>query len=279
MMILKSLIIVAIIFAYLPANAFMLMGNRAKTQLSTTNYVNDPNCQGVWYMNADGATDETDRSGNGNTLTVSTDDTIPQSATVPSGYSGYSRDFEYSDNDYMSRADASLVGLDINGENAKITLAAWVKLESVQASYTHMLISKTGSASTYQYYLGAVTDGSSNISFVGAVSPDGTSPDATESVTTTLNTYTTGTWYHVAFVSNNTDLRIYINGELACTAVNYSNGIFNSTADFQLGTYSAAWGMLDGLLDEAIVLDRALSASEIKDLYTNGITGGKGLSD
>lgn len=276
MMVLKTLLIAALLFASLPANAFMLMGARAAT---TTNYADDPNCQGAWFMNADGATDETDRSGNGNDLTVSTDDTIPRSATVPSGYSGYSRDFEYGDNDYMSRANANLVGLNINGANAKITLAAWVKLESVQASYTHMLISKTGSASTYQYYLGAVTDGSSNISFIGAVSPDGTSPDATESVTTTLNTYTTGTWYHVAFVSNDSQLLIYVNGALACTPVNYSNGIFNSTAAFQLGTYSAAWGMLDGLLDDAIVLDRALSASEIKDLYTNGITGGKGLSD
>ena len=116
---------------------------------ATINYVNDVNCQGAWYMNADGSTEETDRSGNGNTLTVSTDDTIPQSATVPSGYSGYSRDFELSDGDYMYRADASLTGLDINGANAKITIAAWVKLESAaSADYVYTIVGKSNASST-----------------------------------------------------------------------------------------------------------------------------------
>lgn len=279
MMVLKTLLIAALLLVtYDPAYSFMLMGNRAK---STTNYVNDPNCQGAWYMNADGSTDETDRSGNGNTLTVSTDDTIPQSATVPSGYSGYSRDFEAGDGDYMYRADASLTGLDINGTDAKITIAAWVKFESAGvADYTYTIVGKSNATSTtYQYYLGASTDASKNISFTGGVSPDGTSPNATESVYTTLNTYTTGIWYHVAFVSDDTDLRIYVNGVLACTPINYSNGIFNADADFRVATLSTTWGGFDGLIDEVIVFDRALSESEILGLYTNGISGNKGGSD
>lgn len=264
-----------------PVSAYMNPYIAGSNYGEGTAFIDDPNCQGAWFMNADGSTDETDRSGQGNDLTVSMSDTIPRSATVPSGYLGYSRDFESGDGDYMYRADASLTGLDINGANAKITIAAWVKLESAGlADYTYTIVSKSNATSTtYQFYMGASTDSSKNISFVGAVSPDGTNPSGSELVLTTLNTYATGTWYHVAFVSDDTDLRIYIDGTLACTPVSYANGIFNSAADFRIATLSTGWGRLDGLIDEVIVFDRALSAAEILDIYTNGITGGKGGSD
>jgi len=73
------------------------------TASGATNYALDANCMGAWRMNS--STNETDVSGEGGTLIVASG-TIPTSATVPSGYSGDSRDFESADTEYLSHASS-----------------------------------------------------------------------------------------------------------------------------------------------------------------------------
>ncbi len=74
--------------------------------------------------------------------------------------------------------------------------------------------------------------------------------------------FSTGTWYHLAAVYNGSQLRVYVNGELAATkdagrTIDLSNG-------FHIG-YSANGRLLDGAISEARVWTRALTQAEINN--------------
>lgn len=244
---------------------------------ATTNYCNDANAVGCWYMNgglsANGDT-EVDRTSAGNDLAETSGD-IPNSTDVPSGYSGKSRDFEAGDSEYLTIADGT--ELDINGENAKLTLATWVKAEATSGANEYGIISKYAvTGNQRQYLLEIVATGTNVFKFTCGISADGIN---TTNVSSTTTNYAAGTWYHVACVANDTDIRVYVNGSLDSTPGAHTTGIYNSSAVFLLGSLITAGYYFDGLIDEAIVLSRDLSATEISNIYSNGITGNKGGSD
>lgn len=252
------------------SSARMVIGSGSS---AVVDYTQDANCQGAWYMNgATGAT-ETDRSGNGNTLSDA--GTIPSSSTVPTGYVGKSKDFTSASAHALGRADGSLVGLDINGASAKVSVVFWMKIDAIANGATLVPISKYAtSTSQRQYTVRAVATATSKFKITGVVSPDGT---ATGAVDSTKTDYDIATWYHIAFVDNNTDLRIYVDGSLNCTPVAYTSGLFNGNASFYIGRMEGTY--YDGLIDEVAVFDRELSSAEVLDIYTNGISGNKGGSD
>lgn len=253
------------------------MGAQTQVRFSTvpfetggTNYTQDANCKGAWYMNC--ADNETDRSGESTDLTETSGD-IPTSADVPSGYAGTSRDFELDDSEYLAIADGGV--LDINGADQSVSFCMWVKFETWAAS---VRIGGKKATSQVQYYFGT-TGAVPNVYFQFAVSADGT---AEASAYNSGLSISTGTWYHLAGVYNDTDVRLYVNGELSSSANNptaHTGGIFNGSAEFRIGATPTPSGYFDGLLDEVIVFNRALSAAEILDIYTNGISGNKGGSD
>jgi len=232
-----------------------------------TDYTSDANCQGAWFMNCSG--NETDRSGNGNTLTE-TSGTIPTSATVPSGYSGTSRDFELGDTECLLRTDGDSVGLDINGADAKVSVVAWVKAEDIANASWYSIACKW----TNQYYLGLVGTGSGTFKVAGGV----VGGAGQKLVYSTGTAYAAGTWYHVAFVFNDVDLRVYTNGSLDCTPLADTNGISDNASSFYIGS-SSTGSPFDGLIDEVAVFDRELSSTEVAEIYTDGIDGTKGGND
>lgn len=240
-----------------------------------TDYTQDANAMGAWYMNLGAGTAETDRTANGNNLAVSASDEIPRSSTVPTGYSGYSRDFERSEDDSMSIADGT--ELDINGADQPLTVAAWIKVESVDANDdgNQGIISKSGPAGYRQYILFIDYAAAGTFVLKGNISNDGTAATLAE----TSTTYSTGTWYHVAMVYNDTDIRLYVDGELAVAAVACTTGIFNAESTFKLGGFTESYGTFDGLIDEPLVLNRAASATEVANMAADGISGNKGGSD
>jgi len=237
---------------------------------SGIDYTQDANCMGAWYMNNNGG-DETDRSGEGETLTQASG-TIPTSATVPSGYSGTSRDFEAGDTEHLSHVDEG--STEINGANQAITLAAWVKLESLSADGVAISKWDTGSERQYRLYY---ESSDSKLYFV--LSDNGT--NETNCVSNTSFSGDTD-WHHIAAVYNDTDMRIYIDGSLDSNGADnpktYSAGIDNSTSQFRLGA-DINGNRLDGLLDEVAIFDRELSSTEISNLYNDGISGNKGGND
>lgn len=237
---------------------------------TTTDYSQDANCMGAWYMNGGASAngdDETDRSGEGQTLTETSGD-IPNSASVPSGYSGTSRDFEFGESEYLAGSTSG--SLDITGHTG-LTVAAWVKVEN-DTGPAH-IVSKWDNVATYrQYALRIIID--NNFEF--AVSNDGST---TVKVTATTK-FSTGTYQHVVGVHDpdNDELRIYVDGSSDATPQAHSTGIYAGNAAFSIGVENAQL-YYDGLMDEVIVFNRVLSPAEILEIYNNGISGNKGGND
>src|SRR5574337_683326 len=207
------------------------------------------NIQGKWKL-ASGIW--TDDSGNGNTLTAS--GSAPTAVAGFDGGANLAANFG-SGTPNLSITDAAQVGLDITGA---ITIAYRIKPGNLSVLKYH--IAKHGASGNYGY---AVYQNSSN-KFVFVLSNDGT---ALASVTSNT-AFTTGTWYLIVVVYDGVDLRIYVNNVLDCTPVAYTSGIVNNSAGFYIGASSVPGDNVTGtVFDDVAVWNRALSASEVDELY------------
>lgn len=209
------------------------------------------NCQGKWRLSNQVYTDG---SGNGYTLT---------SAGTPAAATGHAGDANGAANlnaasKYLYIADAVAANLDVTGN---ITLSACIKLNAVGSGLNHIIVAKLSAASgNYSYQL--LIDSNGNIT--ARLSPEGTS--VTNCIGTTV--LTTGTWYHIAFVYDGTDMRVYLNGSLDCTPVAYTSAIYNGNADFCVGIASdKASHTINGVIDDVAIWSRALSSTEVTALY------------
>ncbi|MFY0690217.1 MAG: BspA family leucine-rich repeat surface protein, partial [Cyclobacteriaceae bacterium] len=83
-------------------------------------------------------------------------------------------------------------------------------------------------------------------------------------------TYVLGEWIHVVGVRNGTGMDIYIDG---IESANFTSALsLTSNSDFVIGriTTDGSSNYFEGAIDDVKVFDRALSASEIQDLYYEG---------
>jgi len=243
-----------------------------------TDYTADANCMGAWYMNNNGG-DETDRSGKGETLTQN-GGTIPTDAGHPTSYSGTSRDFEASESETLYHADGG--STDINGADQAMSFCAWIKFEADPGADATIVNKYSTIGDNRQYKFRH--DHSSNAMYL-LMSGDGQDPAIIAIGTTDLADDTD--WHHVCFVYNDTDMRIYVDGSLDSNGADnpktYSAGIYNGSKEFSLGAEDSdgccPTSVFDGLMDEVIIFNRALSAAEVSDIMTNGIDGTNGGTD
>jgi len=240
---------------------------------SHTDYTQEASCMAAYYMNS-GDT-ETDRTGNGVTLSESVDDDIPTSATVPSGFSGTSRDFEDSDNEALYAtegvefADGEYV--DISGADAQITIVGWIRLESDPPS-DYLIVNKT---SQYKCYVESSTD------------PETLTCEIYHSVGTirkrvgTTDLWTgTPTYFHIAMTSDDVNMTIYVNGSADTDPVGHTQGIDNTANPFIIGASTTTGSSgFDGLIEEVAIFNTALSVAQIQELMTYGIDGDNGGND
>jgi hypothetical protein len=80
----------------------------------------------------------------------------------------------------------------------------------------------------------------------------------------------TSTWYFVGCVYDGSRLYNYVNGELKATSIIASGNITTTTYPLAIGATSngtAIQNVIQGIIDEVRIYNRALSASEIKVLY------------
>lgn len=236
-----------------------------------TNYALDANCMGAWRMNSSG--NETDISGEGGDLFVD-GGTIPTSVTVPSGYSGTSRDFEADDTEFLYHADG--LSTDISGANQSMSICAWIKAES-SGNNVSVVQKYTATDNNRQYRL-RTEGGDGSMKFF--LSSDGTS-----FVTATGTTNVTGgDWFDVCAVYDDTDIRIYVDGALDSNGADnpkaYTGGIYNGDGIFSIGAAGDdGTQYFDGRIDQVDIFDRGLSAAEVLDHYNDGMEGEKGGND
>jgi hypothetical protein len=94
-------------------------------------------------------------------------------------------------------------------------------------------------------------------------------------ISTPNNSITSGNWYHVVCVYDNTNMKIYLNGQLKDTYT-FTGGTGTSTPDKNMAIGARSFdstidGFFTGTLDDIRVYNRALTDEEILQLYQGGL--------
>ena len=232
--------------------------------VEATNWCNHANNQGCFLME-DSGTESNESINSSDGLTVSAADTIPQDTDRKFG--DYSRDFELGDAEYLTQGDS--LSTDISGANQSLSIVTWIKPES-EGSGFRVIVSKysTSSQRQYSFHHQSVAD---IMDFT--ISSNGTT--TTSALGATGLTANGTTWYHVAAVYNDTDMRIYIDGVLDSNGANnpkaYTSGINDGTAAFMVGNRASTAAPYDGLIDDVGIFDTALSSTDVNAIMNLGL--------
>ena len=136
------------------------------------------------------------------------------------------------------------------------TMSIWVNPLNVVAGGYQDIFSYYGDGPTIEK---AVGSGSLSIVHLGGI-------DFTANITLVDNK-----WQHVTFTRSGSTIVAYLNG--VQTAINSSfSATFSKTQTVRVGGSAASPYTFAGKLDEARIYNRALSASEVKQLYNAGVS-------
>ncbi len=201
---------------------------------------------GYWNFNEGTSTVALDYSGNRST------GTLVNSPIWSLGKLGGSLRFVNASSRYVDVGTPS--ALDIH---PPMTITAWVKRTSLGASHS---ILGHGSATGYAFYF----NGANKLSFGECIA----GPPTPDVISTTALTDTTS-WRFVSVVYDGANAAFYVDG-VADGAPAYSRTFTNSDALWLGGASGSACSYLQGSLDEVRIYNRALTATEIKNLYKAG---------
>ena len=142
---------------------------------------------------------------------------------------------------------------------ANLTVISWVKLNTLNQQWARFV----GKGWEEDFFFGTSSDSASKFAF----SVNGV---AVEDILISDATYTNdGTWYHVVGRYNGTNIAIFVNGQPSGSLAWTTNP---EDADYpvRIGARSGSDGLggyFEGTMDNVIIYNRALSASEIAWLY------------
>lgn len=210
---------------------------------------------GYWKEDEASNANAIDSSGNGTTLTDT--NTVARAG----GQFANGADFESTNSEYQFAADNA--SLSITGS---LTLAAWIKPESVTAATLFDIAGKWDGANEsyllaqFGTELRCYIDSSSNY------------------VETTNASLATATWYNTACVydSATSTVKIYVNGvqKTTTTTGTIPSSIGDDAGRFQIGaedSSTSAANFYDGIVDEIRVYSRTLSSADVINLYNFAI--------
>ncbi len=160
--------------------------------------------------------------------------------------------------DYASVPDDA--SLDITGE---ITMAAWVRPEKLGTQY---LIKKAINTTTNGYELSLSTNGGGTV-FVRF--NEATSGATFRIDSTSLYPTDGATWMHVAATSDGTTMSLYIDGVLEGSKAGPTS-IATNALNLGIGAQGNGVSPLQGSLDDVLLSNVAMSASEIAALADDG---------
>ncbi len=165
---------------------------------------------------------------------------------------------------FFSIADASQSGLDLSTE---LSFSLWTKLESAPGTQ-YQFINKHSQPNNECYFFGYRTASTPNLRLLVDKTGNGTVSDVL-GINTTLNN---AQWYHlvVTWTGSNKTAKFYIDGTQSGSDQVGTNvdTIFNSAAAFGIGTSLVE--DFDGMIDEVGVWSRALTSTEVSQLYNSG---------
>ena len=212
---------------------------------------------GLWtFDGSDIGTSILDRSGNGfNGYLVGSNNATSSSKTIGKLGQGF------------SFAGLNSGGIDL-GNNAALTpanftIAGWVNIASSTYNYNEIFSSDRDCCSVY--------NGLGLSIIAGKLS--GNIWNSTQYNITSTGSIPTSKWTHVAFTYNGTTKSLYINGVLDKSTAQTVNPGTPASFDTYIGSMGQSSGAvytLQGKLDDIRLYNRALSASEINQLYMMG---------
>lgn len=183
-----------------------------------------------------------------------------------------STDLESTSSQYWSIADASQTGLD----GGTMTIMTWFKAESLpSAGNTMTLVGKrngTGDQRSYYFYINNTAG-----TYTLGLQTDATGA-APIDVQSSSIAFTTATWWFVAVTYTSGTGAIAFYEKAGAGATNTAGtgtgrtSIFNSTSEFDIGRIADGASYFDGLIDEVMFFDAALSQATIdgiKDSCSN----------
>ena len=242
---------------------FYVAADRVGTYLETTigesayaNYEPDSNTVGFWHLD--------EQSGSGAYFKDSSDYRNHGSVGAGSpafvqGKFGKARSFNGS-SDYLTMGTNASLAFG----SGSFSFGAWVKTSDAGNYKTIISKGASNSGAAYRYYNRIeATTGAFHASIA-----DG----ANEQNISCGSGFADGQWhYAMTVVDRSSQLIInYIDGKSVCSASTSSVGNINSSQDFRVGVLGTMGYYFLGTIDEAIALNRALTASEIRQAYEIG---------
>lgn len=174
-------------------------------------------------------------------------------------------DFESTNSEWFSIADASQTGLDLTGD---FTVMWWQAIESKPGSYMYAIVNKDDGQPNRSFGVFARDVAGATVDIL--LSTDGTNANSNNYRVSTTMTLATYEHYAMVYDSAAGSMQVYRNATSAGTAAT-SMGIYNSTADFKVGKGASA-NYNDGTIDELGIYSGKLTGAEITTDY-NGGTG------
>jgi len=148
----------------------------------------------------------------------------------------------------------------LNQPFSQLSVAAWVKFNSFTDSNENIVVSKDNDPNGRSWDIGAF--GSSHAAFMCVFTSDGYAcADSGTALTTDV-------WYFLVGVYDGSNVKIYVNSELKDT--DNLTGTVNTNSVDILFARRAASGIeswVHGIIDEVLIISKALSPEEIHDLY------------
>lgn len=199
----------------------------------------------------------TDSSGNGKDASM-----LTGSETYSTGQDGISNHaFDFTSGGRVFSINDANVG---NYPTSDFSISFWCKATSF--SGTPIVISR-GQFGTRGYYFQFVINGgdSTKAEFDANFNPAG----QFKQVKTTNTTFSLNTWYHIVVVRSGGTGKIYVNGSDATNSADTFGDIGNDNVlPFQVGDYTSFGFPFNGLVDEVSLFPRALTATEILNIFT-----------
>lgn len=167
-------------------------------------------------------------------------------------------------NTNKSLTTASTLGID----GGAITLCCWIKLSAEIGSGTWHFMGQGNNTSKIRYLLFY----GYNVGTI-RVGVNRSRNGVADNITYINGALGTSIWHHVALVYDTTNLNVFIDGVAGTPLATSGNGSSLAAQGFSIGTYIDASGNFSSaIIDDAAVFNRALTASEIYNLYIGPAT-------
>ena len=179
--------------------------------------------------------------------------------TVP-GKLGQALSFDGS-NDYVALGDVN----DLSGSQG-VTVSAWVRPSAIG---TNGILWRGESSVTkaYSLFLLSTDEIRFRVTTTSTGSETSAALDTTTSPISTLNQ-----WYHIAGIYSDSDdtMRIYVNGSQVVSNGALASGVLADGAFIETIGSSNTSNLFNGSLDDVRIYNRALTATEVRQLYNLG---------